>query len=64
MAIEIRNLSITSKVVQRQASDPAAGTAQQQDACGSSQRAPGMPADWRIECRRMIQELLELQRER
>lgn len=61
MAIEIRNLSITSKVVQRQASQPDAGreaTDEQKDGCCKP------PSDWRVECRRMIQELLELQRER
>ncbi|MDY0973391.1 DUF5908 family protein [Massilia sp. CFBP9012] len=61
MAIEIRNLSITSKVVQRQASQPGAGREtpdEQKDGfCAPS-------SDWRVECRRMIQELLELQRER
>jgi len=62
MAIEIRNMSITSKVVQRQANEPA-GTARQDD-YDANQRAPGAPADWRVECRRMIQELLDLQRER
>jgi len=62
MAIEIRNMSITSKVVQRQASQPA--PADQQGGCGSNAGQSGAPADWRIECRRMIQELLELQRER
>jgi len=61
MAIEIRNLSISSKIVQRQASEPDAegkpGSASKEDCCKP-------PSDWRVECRRMIQELLELQRER
>lgn len=61
MSIEIRNLSITSKVVQRQSAS--AGPA---DAAPGLDQADGStpPPDWRIECRRMIQELLELQRER
>lgn len=61
MPIEIRNLSITSKVVQRQAAQPGAGREtldEQKDDCCKP------PSDWRVECRRMIQELLELQRER
>jgi hypothetical protein len=61
MAIEIRNLSITSKVVQRQASQPGAGD---EPAPGPDEGGARPPSDWRIECRRMIQELLELQRER
>jgi hypothetical protein len=61
MAIEIRNLSITSRVVQRQAKQPDANreTPGEQDDGGYKP-----PSDWRVECRRMIQELLELQRER
>lgn len=61
MAIEIRNLSITSKVVQRQASQPDAGRDDSEDPREDSATPP---PDWRIECRRMIQELLERQRER
>lgn len=61
MAIEIRNLSITSKVVQRQAAQPDGGRTSPDDA-GEDPGAP--PPDWRVECRRMIQELLERQRER
>ena len=61
MAIEIRNLSITSKIVQRQASQPDADGEQPADPKEDGYRPP---PDWRAECRRMIQELLELQRER
>ncbi|MDY0961160.1 MULTISPECIES: DUF5908 family protein [Massilia] len=61
MAIEIRNLSISSKVVQRQAAQPGAGDAAPQD---PKEDCCKPPSDWRVECRRMIQELLELQRER
>ena len=45
MAIEIRNLSITSKVVQRQASQPDAGHEaidEQKDGCCKP------PSDWRV----------------
>jgi len=61
MAIEIRNLSITSKLVQRQASQPDAGREQSDD---PHEDGGAPPPDWRAECRRMIQELLERQRER
>jgi len=62
MAIEIRNMSITSKVVQRQAEQ--GEDAVPRDDGGDGPAAPGKQEDWRVECRRMILELLELQRER
>ena len=61
MAIEIRNLSITSRVVQRQAKQP---DANRETPGEQSDGGCKPPSDWRVECRRMIQELLELQRER
>jgi hypothetical protein len=59
MAIEIRNLSITSKVVQRQADQ----------ACCEAQDAPaerGQPSAecWDVERRRLMAQLQELRRER
>jgi hypothetical protein len=59
MTIEIRNLSITSKVVQREAAQ-----AEDADPAASVPYARPLSEDWRAECRRMILELLELQRER
>jgi len=61
MAIEIRNMSITSKIVQRQGAQ-GEEAAPREDRDGV--RPPANPEDWRVECRRMILELLELQRER
>lgn len=62
MAIEIRNLSITSKIVQR-AEHHDAG----QGGPGTTDEPPRStpPRDeWRVEARRAAAELLELRRER
>jgi hypothetical protein len=59
MTIEIRNLSITSRVVQRAR---AAEDEDEADPATAPERTAG--EDWRAECRRMILDLLELQRER
>lgn len=56
MSIEIKNLSIKSSVVQRQASGPG------EEPQDSATSAP--LDDWRAECRRMILELLDARRER
>jgi hypothetical protein len=59
MAIEIRNLSITSRVVQRQA-----------DQAGEPPRVDSAPRDaapsegWDVERRRLMAQLQELRRER
>jgi hypothetical protein len=58
MSIEIRNLSIKSNVVQRQAFGAGEGDAESPD-----QQQP-TDDDWRAECRRMIVELLDERRER
>lgn len=63
MSIEIRNLSITSKIIQRQSGDRDGGAARDERA-DAEPAGDAPPGDWRLEIRRMIQELLELQRER
>lgn len=64
MAIEIRNLSITSKVVQRQG-EPVAPAAPDGQAAVLP-RSGGAPRreEWQAECRRLIAELLTLRGER
>jgi len=54
MSIEIREMSITSQIVQREAADG--------DAAAVTE--PALPADWREQCRRLVLELLEARSER
>lgn len=68
MAIEIRNMSITSTVVQRQEDGGSAAGCGGEGCSGGGDNGAGRemppPDDWRAECRRLIAELLELRRER
>jgi hypothetical protein len=58
MPIEINHLSITSNVVQRQQGVADDGAEVE------NERTSSPDADWRVECRRMILDLLEQRRER
>lgn len=59
MAIEIRNLSITSRVVQRQAGE--AGEPRRDE---PAERDTPPPEGWDVERRRLMAQLQELRRER
>jgi hypothetical protein len=58
MSIEIREMSIRSQVVQRQADGDAGAEAP------ADERQAALPADWREQCRRLVLELLDARSER